>query len=110
MDQTEAAKRAWALYRLLEKIADADAEQEVHGPAAPAIEALISACRIHVADDVVLSAIDGLITPETIENGQLRVVDTLIVVQQLALALGPERPSPVYDRQQDAHNIMQIGF
>ena len=94
MDRDEARVRAWALYRQLDKITERDAEQEVTGIAVPIIDALLMACRAYVPDDPVAQAVDGLMTPEAVEDRQLRALDAALVIQQLALALGPEKKMP----------------
>lgn len=91
MNRDDARKRAWMLYNDLARISDRDAEQEVSGIAVPVLDALLEACKQHVADDPVVRAIDGLITADSIEAGSLRAVDAALVVHQLAAALGPER-------------------
>lgn len=92
MDQDEARERAWSLYGDLREISKRDPEQEVMGIAVPVLDALLEACKAFVADDPVVKAIDGLVTPEAVESGSLRAVDAVLVVHQLALALGPEHP------------------
>lgn len=94
MDRDQARIRAWALYRDLERSSTSDAEQEVAGIAVPVLDALLAACRGYVADDPVVLAIDGLVTPDAVETGSLRAVDAALVVHQLALALGPEVVMP----------------
>lgn len=94
VDREQARIRAWALYRQLEQIANRDGEQEVAGVAVPVLDALLTACRTYVADDPVAQAVDGLMTPEAVEDRQLRAIDAALVVHQLALALGPERKMP----------------
>jgi|SRR5680860_257481 len=94
MDQNAARTRAWMLFRDLERISQIDAEQEVTGIAVPVLEALLEACKEFVADDPVVLAIDGLVTPESVESGSLRALDAALVVHQLAAALGPEKPPP----------------
>ncbi len=95
MTRDMARKRAWLLYRQLQQIATQDPEQEVMGIAVPVLDALLEACKAFVADDPVVKAIEGLMTPALVEEGQLRAVDAALVVQQLAAALGPENPGYV---------------
>lgn len=82
------------LYRELQRITDRDAEQEVTGIAVPVLDALLEACKRFVPDDPVVAAIDGLVTPDSVESGALRAVDAALVVGQLAAALGPEQRVP----------------
>jgi hypothetical protein len=82
------------LYRELQRITDRDAEQEVSGIAVPVLDALLQACKDFVPNDPVARAIDGLVTPESVESGSLRALDAALVVGQLAAALGPEKPAP----------------
>jgi len=82
------------LYNDLARIAESDTEQEVTGIAVPVLDALLDACTGFVADDPVVKAIDGLITPDSVESGVLRAVDAALVVHQLAAALGPRARDP----------------
>jgi len=90
LNRDAARKRAWMLYRDLQQIAQRDPEQEVTGIAVPVLDALLEACKELVADDPVVRAIDGLVTPQSVEGGSLRALDASLVVGQLAAALGPE--------------------
>src|SRR4051794_20852468 len=94
MDKESARQRAWMLFRDLERISNQDAEQEVSGIAVPVLDALLDACKTFVGDDPVVQAIDGLMTPEAVEDGHVRAIDAALVVHQLAAALGPERRPP----------------
>lgn len=94
MDKDSARKRAWMLFRDLERISERDPEQEVTGIAVPVLDALLDACKQYVGEDPVVRAIDGLVTPESVESGSLRAVDAALVVHQLAAAIGPEKLPP----------------
>lgn len=91
LQRDQARTRAWALFRTLEAAAARDPEQEVQGNAIPVLDACIAAFR-DAGDDPIAAVVADVITPEAIaeERGPIRAVDAAIVVQQLALALGPE--------------------
>jgi hypothetical protein len=80
------------LYRDLRAIADRDPDQEVRGLALPVLRACLVAFREHAGDDPVVGAVGDLVSPEVIADGHLRAVDAVVVVGQLAIAIGPENP------------------
>jgi hypothetical protein len=97
MDRDAARKRAWLLFRSLEKIAERDPEQEVQGMALPVLDACLQAFKGHVSDDPIVSAIREVISPESIEAGEsVRAVDASLVAGQLAAALGPEHSASAW--------------
>jgi hypothetical protein len=88
-----------ALERPLSQITERDPEQEVRGIALPVVDAVLVAGREHaLKNDPVVAAIAGLITVDTVAEGDpVRAVDALIVVRQLREAIdrawGPWTPS-----------------
>jgi hypothetical protein len=56
----------------LQQISATDSDQEVLGIAVPAIDAALSEIRGLLPDRPVLSAIDGLISPNAIAGGEMR--------------------------------------
>jgi hypothetical protein len=79
------------LYRTLENIAKQDPEREVQGMALPVVAACLDAFKAHASDDPVVQAIRDVVSPEAVAAGEpVRAVDAVVVVGQLALALGPE--------------------
>ncbi len=91
----EARKRAWMLYRDLQKVSERDPEQEVRGLALPVLDACLKAFREHVPDDPIVAAIQELMSPEVFAEGSVRAVDAALVTGQLAAALGPEHVGSV---------------
>jgi hypothetical protein len=89
VDLEDARFRVRALRDRLVKISDRDPEQEVRGIALPVVDAVLAAAREHVKEgDPVLDAISGLITPESVAEGEpIRAVDALVVADQLLEAL-----------------------
>jgi hypothetical protein len=89
MNLSEAQESVLRLRQTLAEIVKGDQEQEVRGVALPVIDAVIEAARAHVKqDDPVLNAITGLISPETIAEGEpIRAIDALVLVDQLLVAL-----------------------
>lgn len=93
MSRDQARKRAWLLYRSLEKITEQDPGQEVRGIAIPVLEACLQSFREHVPDDPIVAAIREVLSPRAIATGEpLRAVDVMLVAGQLAQALGDEKP------------------
>jgi hypothetical protein len=88
-DLAVAVKRTRSLRDTLRAIVAKDQEQEVTGIALPVIDAVLTKGRDALpSDDSVVNAIHGLITPETIAEGEaIGAVDALIVVEQLYVAL-----------------------
>lgn len=94
MTRDEARRRAWLLYRGLQKVADRDPEQEVRGMAVPVLDACLQAFKDHVPNDPIVAAIREVVSPEAIEAGEpVRAVDAALVAGQLAVALGVEHSS-----------------
>lgn len=92
MTRDEARKRAWLLYRSLEKITEQDPGQEVRGMAIPVLDACLQVFREHVPDDPIVAAIREVLSPRAIAAEEpVRAVDVLLVAGQLAQALGDER-------------------
>jgi hypothetical protein len=78
-----------ALMSTLETMVKRDPEQEVQGIALPVLDAAIEDIKAALPDDPVVAAVAGIISPETIEVGEpIRAVDALLVVEQLAAAIG----------------------
>lgn len=85
-----ARARAWALYRSLEKIVERDPEQEVRGMALPVLSTCIEQFRA-ASEDPIAASVRDVVSPDAIAEGEpVRAVDALLVVHQLAVALGPE--------------------
>lgn len=91
LTRDQARIRAWALFRTLEATAGRDPEQEVQGIALPVLDACIAAFR-EAGDDPIAAAVADVISSDAIVEGRepIRAVDAALVVQQLAMALGPE--------------------
>lgn len=91
LTRDQARQRAWALFRTLESTANRDPEQEVQGIALPVLDACIAAFR-DAGDDPIAAAVADVISPDAVAEGRepIRAVDAALVVQQLAMALGPE--------------------
>jgi hypothetical protein len=92
MTRDQARRRAWMLFRSLEKVAERDPEQEVRGLAVPVLDACLQAFREHVPDDPIVLSIREVMSPEAVADGEpVRAVDAALVAGQLAIAIGPER-------------------
>lgn len=70
------------LYRDLQKITERNPEQEVRGMAVPVLDACFRAFREHVPDDPIVSALRDVLSPEAIEEGEVRAVDAALVAGQ----------------------------
>src|SRR5438105_2274014 len=89
MDLEDARFRVRSLRDRLKEITERDPEQEVRGIALPVVDSVLSEGRKHIkSDDSVVEAISGLITPQSIAEGEpVRAVDALLVVDQLLESL-----------------------
>ena len=79
----------------------------------PVLDACLKAFKEHALDDPVVSAIVELMSPEVIDEGSVRAVDAALVVGQLAVALGPEKPgtAPVFSLDDPSTpNLFRQGF
>jgi hypothetical protein len=80
-----------ALKGTLENATQRDPEQEVQGIALPALDAALVYARDLLPDNPVVSQIDDLISPATVEAGEpIRAIDALLVVDVLFGALKPQ--------------------
>lgn len=85
----KAKERVQALIKSLETMIQRDPEQEVQGIALRVLDAALEDIKAALADDPVVAAVAGIISPETIEAGDpIRAVDALLVAQQLDAAIG----------------------
>jgi hypothetical protein len=91
----KAKERIEALIKTLKTLHDRDPEQEVQGIALPVLDALIEGTRGFLSDDPVVAAVAGIISPQTIAEGEpIRAADALLVAEQLSAALG-RRPNVI---------------
>lgn len=90
LNRDQARRRAWGLYRQLQKASERDPEQEVTGVALLTLDACLEVFRTGL-DDPVVTRLAPVITADFIASGDpIRSVDAALLVQQVALALGPE--------------------
>jgi hypothetical protein len=89
VDLEDARFRVRSLRDRLREITGRDPEQEVRGIALPVVDSVLYEARKHIkSDDPVVEAISGLVTAETIAEGEpIRAVDALLVADQLLEAL-----------------------
>lgn len=86
----KAKGRIVALIETLERVVQRDPEQEVLGMAVPVLDACIEDVKAAVADDPVVRAVAGVISPDAIALGEpVRAVDALLVAKQLDAVIGP---------------------
>ncbi len=84
-----AKSRVLALIESLETATQRDPEQEVQGMALPVLDAAIADIKAAMPDDPVVAAVEGVISPASVERGEpIRAVDALLVVKQLDAAIG----------------------
>jgi hypothetical protein len=86
----EAKRKIVALIETLETYVKRDSEQDVLGIAVPVMDEVMEQARAVVGDDPVVARIAGVISPETIAEGEpIRAIDALLVAKQLDAAIGP---------------------
>ena len=91
-----AKRRTEGLIATLREAVRRDPEQEVQGMAVLVLDAVIKDIKAIRGDDPVVASVIDMITPEYIGLGDpLRVVDALLVAQQLDAAIG-EPPAGQY--------------
>ena len=86
----KAKARVLALIKTLTVMSQRDPEQEVRGIAVPVLDAAVEDVKAALGDDPIVSAIAGIISAETIAEGEpIRAIDALFVAEQLDAAIGP---------------------
>lgn len=81
------------LYTTLDNVVKRDPEQEVRGMAVPVLDKALSELKDLLAGDPVVAAIQDVISPEAVAEGEpIRAVDALMVVTILQAQIPP--PSP----------------
>lgn len=94
-DDIEDARRMLTdLKATLAKIVDKDQEQEVRSVAVPVLDAALAQVREALPDNPVIAAVGGVISADTLAEGEpLRAVDVLVVVTAFLGALPPQQIS-----------------
>jgi hypothetical protein len=86
----KAKDRVEALIEALKTIIERDPEQEVTGLALPVLDAVVEAIKEEIGrDNPVVQATAGVISPESIENGEpIRAADALLIAKMLDAEIG----------------------
>jgi hypothetical protein len=93
----EALAQVSQLVRSLRRVVEKDQEQEVLGMAVGVIDGVFSAGREHLSpEDPILTSIRDVMSPENVVAGQeVRVLEVLLVAEQLETRLETIRASMV---------------